>query len=74
MSIDNQDQIEARFNHYWDLLGRSSADLFTSCKIVPSEESFKAMLSAAYGMGWTESRCVLDRTREYPSPPQPPEE
>lgn len=71
-AIDNQDQIEARFDHYWRLLGSYSADLFVSCKIVPSEESFKAMLRAAYGMGWTESRCVLDG--DYPSPPQPPEE
>ena len=58
-------EIEARFEHYWQLLGKGTADIFREMHTVPSEESFKRMLSCAYGMGWTESRCAL--RGDYPT-------
>jgi hypothetical protein len=63
-------EIEVRFNHYWELLGKSSADTFIACKLVPNEECFKGMLRCAYSMGWSEA--LLSRTGDYPTPSAPP--
>jgi hypothetical protein len=63
--INMTDEINRRFEHYWQLLGRTTADTFIRCQIVPREESFKRMLEAAYSMGWVEGRTS---TRgDYPS-------
>lgn len=63
-------EVEVRFNHYWELLGRSSADTFIACQIVPDEGCFKGMLRSAYGMGWSEA--LMSRTGDYPIPSTPP--
>lgn len=61
MNAIERDEYDKRFEHYWTVVGKKSADVFIDCKLVPNESSFKEMLRAAYGMGWTESRQVIGR-------------
>jgi hypothetical protein len=69
--MTQEEEIEARFNHYWDLLGKTVPEVYVDHGIIPPIETFKAMVRSAYGMGFTEGRITARPANEYSMPTHP---
>jgi hypothetical protein len=54
---------EQLFEEYWETERRDGgvADIVINCRIVPSDETLKAMLRSAYMTGWLEALRVNER-------------